>query len=87
MTLVKKREMAKDSNIVHQYFRKDFAEGFILVKVNPVHYTGTELTVLPDGKVESRNLQFDADILEDLAIDGFHPASAMAFNLYFAGLL
>ena len=79
--------MAKDSNIVHQYFKKQFEEGFLLVKVNPVHYTGIELTVSADGKVASRELQFDADIHEDLAVDGFQAGSAMEFNLYFAGLL
>ncbi|MEJ7647368.1 MAG: hypothetical protein WKF87_22435 [Chryseolinea sp.] len=79
--------MAKDSNIVHEYFKKEFSEGIILVKVNPVHYTGIELTVLPDGKVSSRQLEFDSDIHEDLALDGFQPGSSLEFNLYFAGLL
>jgi hypothetical protein len=87
MTMVKKREMAKDSNIVHQYFKKEFEAGFILVKVNPVHFTGTELTVLADGNVTARDLQFDADIHEDLAVDGFQPGSALEFNLYFSGLV
>ena len=79
--------MAKDSNIVHQYFKREFEEGFILVKVNPVHYNGTELTVMKDGNVSARELQFDADIHEDLAVDGFLPGSALEFNLYFSGLL
>jgi hypothetical protein len=78
--------MAKDSNIVHQYFRKAFDEGLILVKVNPVHFRGTELIILPDGTVQSRDLEFDPTIHEDLSADGFEPASALEFNLYHIGL-
>ena len=79
--------MAKDSNIVHQYFKKEFIEGFILVKVNPVHHNGLELTISANGEVTSRELQFDGDIYEDLAVDGFQPGSSMEFNLYYAGLV
>ena len=79
--------MGKDSNIVHQYFRKEFDEMIILVKVNPILWKGTELTLLPSGKVERRELEFDEGILEDLKVDGFEAASAMEFNLYLSGLV
>ena len=79
--------MAKDSNIVHQYFRKAFEKETILVKVNPVHFSGTELTILHDGKVKMRELEFDEHINEDLSADGFEPASALEFNLYYSGLV
>jgi len=79
--------MGKDSNIVHQYFRKEFDEMIILVKVNPILWKGTELTLLPSGKVERRELEFSEDILEDLKVDGFEEASAMEFNLYLSGLV
>jgi len=74
------------SNIVHQYFKKE-EEGFkILVKVNPIHLKGTEITVEHDGSVHKRDLVFDAQIFEDLQADGFSEASPLEFNLYYKGL-
>ncbi|MBL0744915.1 hypothetical protein [Chryseolinea lacunae] len=78
--------MGKDSNIVHQYFRKEFEGMTILVKVNPILWKGTELTLLPSGAVERRDLDFDAEVLEDLKVDGFEDGSALEFNLYLSGL-
>lgn len=79
--------MAKaSSNIVHQYFKKELEGSKILVKVNPIHWKGTEITIDPDGAVAGRDLDFDEEILEDLKTDGFEPASALEFNLYYSGL-
>jgi hypothetical protein len=78
--------MAKSSNIVHQYFKKEFEEAKILVKLNPYQYTGTEITVLNSGEVEMRELEFDEEIYEDLKADGFEESSPLEFNLYFSGL-
>jgi hypothetical protein len=78
--------MAKSSNIVHQYFKKELDEATILVKVNPIHYTGTEITVLKDGQVEMREMEFDQEIFEDLKADDFKEASPIEFNLYYHGL-
>ena len=78
--------MGKDSNIVHQYFRKEFADFKVLVKVNPILFKGSEITVFADGKSEMRDMEFDQDIFEDLKADGFEDASALEFNLYAAGL-
>ena len=58
----------------------------ILVKVNPIYLTGTELTISEDG-AEMRNLEFDAEIFDDLKHDGFTEVNAIEFNLYLAGLL
>jgi hypothetical protein len=78
--------MAKDSNIVHQYYRKEF-EGFkVLVKVNPILFKGSEITIYADGRSELRDLEFDGEIFEDLKADGFGDASPLEFNLYFTGL-
>jgi len=79
--------MAKDSNIVHQYFKKEFGDTTILVKVNPILFKGTEIIILPDGKIQLRELDFDDGIAEDLKVDGFQEASALQFNLYLSGLL
>jgi hypothetical protein len=79
--------MPKDSNIVHQYFKKEI-EGFkILVRVNPLTYTGSEITVSTGGDSELREMEFDAEIFEDLKQDGFTEASPLEFNLYQAGLI
>ena len=78
--------MAKSSNIVHQYFKKEFEGATILVKVNPLLFTGTEITILKDGQVELREMEFDEQIFEDLAADGFAESSPLEFNLYYAGL-
>ena len=78
--------MAKESNIVHQYFRKKFDGSTILLKVNPILFKGTELTLLSTGEIEMRELELDEEIFEDLKIDGFEEASALEFNLYFSGI-
>ena len=79
--------MALSSNIVHQYFKREMKDVKIIVKVDPLQFKGTELTILKDGTVEKRNLQFDADIFNDLEVDGFVETGPIEFNLYQNGLL
>ena len=78
--------MAKGSNIVHQYFKKEFEGAQILVKVNPIEFKGTEISISKAGVTETRELEFDSEIFADLKADGFEPSSALEFNLYFSGL-
>jgi hypothetical protein len=78
--------MGKDKNIVHQYFKKEIEGGKILVKVNPIHYTGTEIFVDKEGKSEIREMKFDNEIFDDLKLDGFQEVNAIEFNIYFSGL-
>jgi hypothetical protein len=78
--------MAKGSNIVHQYFKKEFEDFTILVRVNPIQWKGTELTLPKNGEPEVRELDFDEDIFEDLRADGFNESSPLEFNLYYSGL-
>lgn len=78
--------MAKSNNIVHQYFKKEVSGNKILVKINPIYFTGMEITVIPDGH-EMRELEFDSQIFDDLKHDGFAEVNAIEFNLYLAGLL
>ena len=78
--------MPKASNIVHQYFKKEFEEATILVRVNPLQLKGLEITLPKNGEPEMRELELDEDIFEDLKADGFAEASALEFNLYFSGL-
>lgn len=72
-------------NVVHEYFKKAFVDFTIIVQLNPVNYTGLELTISNDG-IEKRKLEFDEDIYEDLKVDGFEQSSALEFNLYLKGL-
>ena len=72
-------------NVVHEYFKKTFEDFTIIVQLNPVNYTGVELTISDEG-IEKRKMEFDEDIYEDLKVDGFTEASALEFNLYLKGL-
>lgn len=78
--------MPKSSNIVHQYFKKEFEEVTLLVKVNPILFKGIEITIPRSGEPEMRELEFDSEIFDDLAADGFLPASPLEFNIYYSGL-
>lgn len=78
--------MAKSSNIVHQYFRKELNEATILVRVNPLQLIGLEITLPKSGEPALRELELDEHIFDDLKADGFIEASPLEFNLYFSGL-
>lgn len=78
--------MAKSQNIVHQYFKKELPEGKILVKVDPIQFKGTEISISNDGNMEIRDMKFDEEIFEDLKADGFIACSPLEFNLYESGL-
>ncbi|HRK55776.1 MAG TPA: hypothetical protein PK185_17835 [Cyclobacteriaceae bacterium] len=78
--------MSIQSNIVHQYFKKEIEGSKLLVKLNPIHLRGLELIVYSNGKVETREMEFDEAIFEDLEADGFKEVSGMEFNLHLSGL-
>ncbi len=78
--------MAKNQNIVHQYFKKKHDGLLILVRVNPIHYSGTEITIGDGQQPAIRELQFDEGIFEDLKADAFEACSPLEFNLYLSGL-
>lgn len=79
--------MAKASNIVHQYFRKDLDDATLLVRLNPIQLRITEILIPRDGAPEIRELEADSEIYEDLKADGFTEASPLEFNLHLHGLL
>ena len=79
--------MGKDSNIVHQYFKKQMEGIAVLVKVNPLQFKVMEITVYAGQDPELRELEADQDIFEDLKEDGFIEASPLEFNLYLSGLM
>ena len=79
--------MAKASNIVHQYFRKETGDSVILVRLNPIQLKISEITIIKNEPPNRRELEGDEEILEDLKADGFTESSPLEFNLYLSGLL
>jgi hypothetical protein len=67
-----------------RYFKRVFDDYQVLVKVNPDDFTGTELIVHPDGKIEKTEMEFDEEIFEDLTVDEFVEGAALEFNLQFS---
>jgi len=74
-------------NIIHQYFKKTLEGQVILVQVNPENFRGVQLIVDPNGQIEKTRMEFDSQIIEDLAYDHFQESSALEFNLYLKGLV
>lgn len=73
--------MKKDA-IVFKYYKRVFDDYQVLVSVNPIEYTGIELIIHPDGKVEKTDMTFDEEIYEDLEADEFKESSPLEFQLY-----
>lgn len=66
---------------ISQYFKRIFDDYQVLVMVNPTDFTGIELIIHPDGKVEKTEMEFDEEIFEDLIEDEFQPCSPLEFQL------
>jgi hypothetical protein len=79
--------MGKESNIVHQYFRKESENLTILLRVNPIQFKGMEITLPKNGEPGVQELELEQSIFEDLKAEGFTEASPLEFNLYFSGLV
>lgn len=69
---------------ISQYFKRVFDDYQVLVMINPGDFTGIELIVHPDGKIEKTDIQADEEIFEDLAADEFQPCSPLEFQLTLA---
>jgi len=76
-----------NSNIVHQYFKKDHNGVKILLKVDPIRLQAIELSIPAKGDPSVRDLEFGTDIEEKIIAAGFEPTGPFEFNLYDAGLL
>lgn len=74
--------MGKKDAIVFKYYKRVFDDYQVLVSINPIDLTGTELIVHPDERVEITKMEFDEDIYEDLAVDEFVESSPLEFQLY-----
>ena len=69
---------------IAQYFKRIFDDYQVLVMVNPTNFTGVELIVHPDGKIEKTEMEFDEEIFEDLDEDEFKACSPLEFQLTLA---
>ena len=74
--------MGKKDAIVFQYFKRVFDDYQVLVMVNPIDFSGTELIVHPDERVEITQMQYDEEIFDDLSVDEFQESSPLEFQLY-----
>lgn len=72
--------------VVHQYYKYISPELCLFVQINPITLAGLELLIEPDQILKKTRRQFDENIYEDLAADGFAEATALEFNLYLKGL-
>jgi hypothetical protein len=70
------------SSVLFQYFKRVFDDYQVLVQVNPTDFTGIELIIHPDGKVEKTIMEFDEEIFEDLEVDEFKSCSPLEFQLH-----
>ena len=69
------------ASTISKYFKRELKTYKIFVQVNPENFTGIELIQHPDGKIEKTELEFDAEIFEDLEEDSFKSCSALEFQL------
>jgi hypothetical protein len=67
-----------------QYFKRIFDDYQVLVQVNPSDFSGLELIVHPDGKIEKTEMSFDEEIFDDLAEDEFIPCNVLEFQMQLA---
>lgn len=69
---------------ISQYFKRIFDDYQVLVMVNPTDFSGIELIVHPDGKIEKTEMEFDEEVFEDLEADEFKTCSPLEFQLRLA---
>ncbi|MDA0314410.1 MAG: hypothetical protein O2829_00510 [Bacteroidetes bacterium] len=69
---------------ISQYFKRVFEDYQVLVMIHPEDFTGIELIVHPDGRVEKTDIVADEDIFEDLKADEFQTCNALEFQLLLA---
>jgi hypothetical protein len=78
--------MGKTNNIVHLYFRKEDKEGKSLLKINPIHMTGTEIVIPVEGEPGSEEFEVPVDYEKSFSAQGYEACNPLEFNLYLSGL-
>jgi hypothetical protein len=74
-------------NIVHRYFKKEEAGVKRLVQINPIHFTGIQITINQLGKIEAAEMDSNQNLEEICLAQGFKENSPLEFNLYYAGII
>jgi hypothetical protein len=78
--------MPKESNIVHRYLRKKSESSTILLRINPINFSGLRLTMIAGKNAELDEVEFEETLWEDLKSQGFEEGNPLEFNLYYSGL-
>ena len=76
-----------NKNVVQKYYKRVFDDYTVLVRIDPTDYSGTELIKHPDGRLEKTEMEYNEEVLEDLAEDDFEETGPMEFNLFLNGLV
>ena len=71
---------------IFEYFKKEFDEATILVRINPNTFEGLELIVLKNNQIKKTARMFDATIYDELEFDEFLKGNQLEFNLLLQGL-
>jgi hypothetical protein len=69
---------------ISKYFKRIFDDYQVLVMIHPDDFSGIELIVHPDGRIEKTDIVADEEIFEDLKADEFQPCNALEFQLLLA---
>lgn len=69
---------------IAKYFKRVFDDYQVLVMINPADFTGIELIIHPDGRIEKTEIEADEEIFEDLEVDEFTSCSPLEFQLTLA---
>ena len=78
--------MAKKSNIVFQYFKKEEKDHTIFIQYDPIQSKGATLTINSDGEMELEEVEFEGDVVEQLKADGYKEANALEYHILINGL-
>jgi hypothetical protein len=71
---------------IFEYFKKDFDEATILVRINPNTFEGLELIVHKNNQIKKTVRMFDDTIYDELEFDEFLKGNQIEFNLHLQGL-
>jgi len=78
--------MAKKSNIVFQYFKKENKKHSIFIQLDPIRFSGAKLTVLHNGDMELEEMQFESNMEAQLRAEGFLEANPLEYHILINGL-
>jgi hypothetical protein len=78
--------MAKKSNIVFQYFKKESKDHTVIIQFDPIRLEGATLTIAATGDMELEEMQFETNLPDQLKSDGYTDANPLEFHILINGL-